>query len=39
MIAQLQAVSPALVARDAAPWRNPEHRKLLWSGLQLAGVL
>jgi len=35
-IAQLRAVSPALLARDAAPWRNPEHRELLLSGLRLA---
>jgi hypothetical protein len=39
MIAQLQAVSSALVTRDAAPWRNAEHRELLLSGLQLAGGL
>jgi adenylate cyclase len=39
MVAQLRAVSPALVARDAAPWRNPKHRELLLSGLQLAGGL
>jgi adenylate cyclase len=37
VIAQLQAVSPALAARDAASWRNPEHRELLLSGLRLAG--
>ena len=39
MIAQLRVVSPALVARDAASWRNPKHRELLLSGLQLAGGL
>src|SRR5215472_2194902 len=36
VITQLQSVSPALVARGAASWRNPEHRELLLSGLQLA---
>jgi tetratricopeptide (TPR) repeat protein len=36
MIERLRAVSPALVARDAAHWRNPEHRELLLSGLRLA---
>jgi hypothetical protein len=36
MIARLQAVSPAMVARDAASWRNPEDRELFLSGLRLA---
>jgi TolB-like protein len=36
MMERLRTVSPALVGRDAAPWRNPEHRELLLSGLRLA---
>jgi adenylate cyclase len=36
MIERLRTVSPALVGRDAAPYRNPEHRELLLSGLRLA---
>jgi adenylate cyclase len=36
MIARLRAVTPAMVSRDAASWRNPEHRELLMSGLRLA---
>jgi hypothetical protein len=36
-IAQLRAVNPSLLARDAATWRNPEHRELLLSGLRRAG--
>jgi adenylate cyclase len=34
--ARLRVVSPALLARDAAQWRNPEHQELLLSGLRLA---
>jgi tetratricopeptide (TPR) repeat protein len=33
---RLRVVSPGLVARDASPWRDPEHRELLLSGLRLA---
>jgi adenylate cyclase len=36
IITRLQAVSPAMVARDVAPWRNPQHRGLFLSGLRLA---
>jgi len=36
MIARLQAVTPALLARDAAHFRKPEHRELFLSGLRRA---
>jgi adenylate cyclase len=36
MIARLQAVTPALLARDVTHWRNAEQRELLLSGLRLA---
>ena len=34
-VARLRAITP-LVAQSAPPWRNPEHRELLLSGLRLA---
>jgi len=36
MIARLQAVTSALLARDVTHWRNAEQRELLLSGLRLA---
>jgi tetratricopeptide (TPR) repeat protein len=35
IVAQLRAITPLLVPNDL-PWRNPEHRELLLSGLRLA---
>jgi TolB-like protein/class 3 adenylate cyclase len=36
MVGRLQAVAAALVARDAAPFRNRNHRELFVSGLRVA---
>ena len=33
--ARLRAITPLVVQSDP-PWRNPEHRELLVSGLRLA---
>jgi adenylate cyclase len=35
IVAKLRAITPLVIPRDL-PWRNPEHRKLLLSGLRLA---
>ena len=35
VIARLRAITP-LVVPNELPWRNPEHRELLLSGLRLA---
>jgi adenylate cyclase len=35
IVARLRAITPQIVARDM-PWRNPEDRELLLSGLRLA---
>ena len=34
-VAKLRAITPLVVPREL-PWRNPEHRELLLSGLRLA---
>ena len=35
IVARLRAITPLVVQSDP-PWRNPEHRELLLSGLRLA---
>ncbi len=35
IVARLRAITP-LVVPNELPWRNPEHRELLLSGLRLA---
>ena len=34
-LAQLRAITPVVIPH-ALPWRNPEHRELWLTGLQLA---
>ena len=33
---RLRAITPAVVVPSVLPWRRPEHRELLLSGLRLA---
>ena len=35
IVARLRAITPVVVPNER-PWRNPEHRDLLLSGLRLA---
>ena len=35
IVARLRAITP-LVVPSELPWRNPDHRELLLSGLRLA---
>ena len=36
IVGRLQAITPLIVPKDAAQWRNPEQRELYLSGLRLA---